>query len=85
MKKQIITVLVLLCILLCGCAQIELEKILPDGTIIRGKYTRQLNQNIEGFYLKSPDGWEVGFSKQESNVPTINLNLQGLLVAGDTQ
>ena len=47
---------------LTGCAHISV--VTPDG--IKAEYTRWFNQQIEGFYVESPDGWKAGFAKQQS-------------------
>jgi hypothetical protein len=66
MKKLILSLA--LCILLSGCAKARLETVLEDGRPISIEYVRWFNQNIDGFKLTAPDGWELSFDHQESDI-----------------
>jgi len=50
-----------------GCNYIKLQKTMPDGTTLTGEYIRWLNQHVDGFKLRSPEGWEVSFERQLSD------------------
>ena len=66
--RSLIIVLLLSIVLFSGCANIKAEVpvVMPDKSVVMVKleYTRWLNQNIDGFYLKTPSGWDIGFAKQ---------------------
>lgn len=68
MKKAI--VLAILVAMLAGCASVEIEKTLTDGTKLKGRYVRLFNQSIDGFTLSvDPNGvWRASFDKQKSDV-----------------
>ena len=61
----LIMVVVALCVLLTGCAEIEITK--PDGT--HAIYRRMGNQEI-GSFLIEPDG-SILFEKQKSDNETL--------------
>ncbi|MBN1377847.1 MAG: hypothetical protein JXA04_01275 [Gammaproteobacteria bacterium] len=65
MFKAIILFLpILFFLVIAGCAQVRFPVQMPDGSIEMGQYTRWGNQKIEGFKLKSPEGWEISFDQE---------------------
>lgn len=76
-------IVMIIYVLCSGCANIKIEREMPDGSILRAEYTRWLNQSIEGLQIKTPEGYELSFDRQNSEVPTINLNLNGLEVKNE--
>jgi hypothetical protein len=66
MHKGIILILTVLFFIIgcAGCAQIKISRLLPDGSVVTAEYTRFFNQNIDGFKLKSPEGWELSFDQK---------------------
>ncbi len=79
----IFLILVILSGLLSGCANIRIKRTMPDGSTIEAEYTRWFNQNVEGLMIETPEGYKFGFEKQNSEVPTINLNLNGLKISNE--
>ena len=61
-------VICVLLICLVGCARVIVSKSMPDGTQLHAEYTRLFDQNIDGFKLKTPEGWEVSFEKQSAEI-----------------
>jgi len=64
MKKLII---ILTCLLLAGCVSIKL----PDGT----EYFRFGPQQIDDCLITRPDGTEILFEGQKSELPTVTITL----------
>lgn len=78
-KMRTIIAILVLCVFLQGCATFKATKTLSDGTTLYAEYIRWFNQNVDGFKLKTPDGWEVSFDKQLSETE-IAFNLGALSV-----
>jgi len=53
---------------LSGCCSIELERTLPDGSVVNGKYVRWMSQEIDGFSMITPEGYEIKFDRHKSDV-----------------
>ncbi len=61
-------ILVLFALAVSGClAELDIEYPLPDGRIVRTKYTRWGSQSLEGVTLAAPGGWRFGLEKQKSD------------------
>jgi len=60
--------LVILLLIISGCATIKISTVTQDGIPIKAEYTRWGNQAIEGFnFAKDPNGTlHFGFDKQLS-------------------
>jgi len=69
--------------LLTGCAQVRFPIQMPDGTIAMGQYTRWGNQKIEGFKLKSPEGWEISFDQESEFEVGFKLGVMSVTAGGD--
>ena len=68
------------CILTTGCAKVAIEKEMLDGTFLRAEYIRIFDQEISGFRLVTPEGWEISFDQQSADVAIAFK--AGLLSAG---
>jgi len=57
--------------LIVGCAKVtaKVPVVMPDKTVkmVELEYVRYWNQKIGDFYLETPDGWIIGFNKQEAD------------------
>ena len=69
MKKKIIGCLSgIVVFTLIGCATIKVEKINPDGSKLKGTYTRLGNQNLDDISIEEGNGTsKIKIGKQESN------------------
>ena len=55
-------------LLVGGCAKVSIEKEMLDGTVLRAEYVRIWDQEMSGFKLKSPEGWELSFDNQSADI-----------------
>ena len=86
MKRTSLLILAIaVALLFAGCAQIKISKELPDGSVIKAEYTRLFNQNIDGFMLKSPEGWELSFDQKSEIELAFKLGMISAGVGGDGQ
>ncbi len=65
MKTIAIAVIILLGLM--GCAHVKIARTLQDGTVVTAEYTRWFSQNIDGFNLTTPEGYQLSFLHQKSD------------------
>jgi len=85
-KQASLVILMFVVILIsAGCAQIKISRELPDGSVVTAEYTRLFNQNIDGFKLKSPEGWELSFDQKSEIELAFKLGVISAGIGGDGQ
>ena len=60
--------ILLLVFWLSGCCSIAVERTLPDGSVVKGQYNRWMSQEIDGFSMITPEGYEIKFDRHKSDV-----------------
>ena len=91
MKHLTLKILLLILVLvvmdiLGGCSKATLSTTLKDGRLVSIEYVRWFNQTLDGFRLKAPDGWELSFDHQKSDIEiAYNLGAMSIGVGGGSK